>query len=69
MGRHFCTCTATNCPDHPTNSETGCDDCIKKNLKLGEIPSCFWSNQVVGETKYSAVNFAKYILENRKSEG
>ena len=38
----FCTCTDLACPMHPTNHEKGCAPCITKNLKLREIPSCFF---------------------------
>ena len=38
----FCTCTDLACPMHPTNHEKGCAPCISKNLKLREIPSCFF---------------------------
>ena len=40
--REFCTCTDTKCPFHPTNHDQGCSLCIQKNLKLKEIPSCFF---------------------------
>lgn len=38
----FCTCTATTCPNHPTNHDMGCTPCIEKNLKNHEIPGCFF---------------------------
>lgn len=38
----FCTCTNLTCPFHPTNHDQGCAPCIAKNLKLNEIPSCFF---------------------------
>lgn len=37
----FCTCTDTACPCHPSNHDKGCTPCIAKNLREGEIPSCF----------------------------
>lgn len=39
---HFCTCPETDCKNHPRNHSQGCDLCIQKNLRLGEIPSCFF---------------------------
>lgn len=38
----ICTCRDTKCPLHPVNHDRGCMPCISKNLKLGEIPSCFF---------------------------
>lgn len=39
----FCTCKKLTCPLHPTNHNKGCAPCISKNLKLKEIPSCFFN--------------------------
>ena len=68
MAKHFCTCPVSECPYHPNNQDGGCDLCIKKNLELGEIPACFWENvsHVAGTTKYSAENFARFVLEKRE---
>ena len=44
--KEFCTCTDLKCPLHPTNHENGCDPCIKKNLGLKEIPSCFFKKAI-----------------------
>ena len=38
----ICTCKDTKCPLHPDNHDKGCTPCIRKNLKLGEIPNCFF---------------------------
>jgi len=67
MEKHFCTCHVQDCPAHPNNHDEGCDPCIKKNLKLGEIPACFWLNlpKIQGETEWSAENFAKFVIEER----
>jgi hypothetical protein len=68
MEKHFCSCPETQCPNHPGNHNKGCDPCIQKNLKFGEIPSCFWSNitnGVVGKTKYSVEEFAKFYLDHK----
>ena len=40
--REFCTCTDHECPFNPVNHEQGCTLCIQKNLKMKEIPSCFF---------------------------
>ena len=48
---HFCTCQNPACRCHPSNHSQGCDLCIQKELRKGEIPSCFF-NLVIrpGET-------------------
>ncbi len=38
----FCTCSDTACPFHPANHTHGCTPCIAKNLREGEIPTCFY---------------------------
>ncbi len=39
----FCNCDNFACPLHPTKHDNGCAPCIHKNLKLKEIPNCFFS--------------------------
>ena len=39
----FCTCKHFDCPLHPTKHSKGCAPCISKNLRLKEIPSCFFN--------------------------
>ncbi|MGN0658841.1 MAG: DUF6485 family protein [Emergencia sp.] len=39
----FCTCSDRECPFNPVNHDQGCTPCIEKNLKAGEIPSCFFN--------------------------
>lgn len=51
----FCTCKNLKCPLHPTKHEKGCAPCISKNLRLQEIPNCFFnlidhSNKRNGDT-------------------
>lgn len=44
--KHFCTCDDLACALNPNNPDCpapGCDPCIRKNLKAGEIPSCFFN--------------------------
>ena len=44
---HFCTCTDLECalnPNNPRCRRRSCDACIRKCLKAGEIPSCFFKS-------------------------
>ena len=62
----FCTCKDTDCPLHPSNHDKGCSLCIAKNLKLGEIPNCFF-NLVDKENKstdYKFTDFARLVLSD-----
>uniref|UniRef100_UPI00307CF997 DUF6485 family protein n=1 Tax=Dysosmobacter welbionis TaxID=2093857 RepID=UPI00307CF997 len=63
---HFCTCQNTACRCHPSNHSQGCDLCIQKELRKGEIPSCFF-NLVIrpGETveDCTMAAFARRVLE------
>ena len=66
----FCTCTDYACPMHPSNHDQGCAPCIAKNLKLREIPSCFF-NMVRSEGKQESFffeDFAKAVMEQAKGE-
>jgi hypothetical protein len=68
MEKHFCTCSNTGCLNHPFNHTEGCDKCIQKILKAGEVPACVWinaSNGVVGTTKWSMENFSKCYMEQK----
>lgn len=45
---HFCDCRDLKCPLNPNNPKyadnpIGCDGCMKKCLKLGEVPSCIFN--------------------------
>lgn len=67
----FCTCSATNCPNHPTNHDQGCTLCIIKNLKRGEIPGCFF-NQVDASypgPDYYYADFARLVAEKQGCAG
>lgn len=64
----FCTCKNFDCPIHPTKHDKGCAPCIAKNLKLGEIPNCFF-NLVDEENKRTDdkfIDFAQCVLEKNK---
>ena len=39
----FCSCTNLACPLHPTKHDKGCAPCIQKNLRLKEMPNCFFN--------------------------
>ena len=39
----FCTCKNMACPLHPTKHNKGCAPCIQENLKLKDIPNCFFN--------------------------
>lgn len=38
----FCTCQNLSCPLHPTKHDKGCAPCIAKNLRVREIPTCYF---------------------------
>jgi hypothetical protein len=70
---HFCTCTDRECPLNPNNSNCkhrSCDRCIRKCLKAGEIPSCFFKDihaDTSGNTDYTYRGFATYLDRYGKS--
>lgn len=41
---HFCTCQNTACRCHPSNHSQGCDLCIQKELRKGEIPQLLFQS-------------------------
>lgn len=61
----FCTCEDTNCPLHPSNHDKGCNLCIAKNLKKGEIPTCFFKkiNSDISQIKnFTIEDFVNFYL-------
>lgn len=66
MAGEHCSCRDKSCPMHPSNHAQGCTPCILKNLRLGEIPSCFF-NKVTNDLdkldSFSMESFAKAVLE------
>ncbi|MCL1863351.1 MAG: DUF6485 family protein [Defluviitaleaceae bacterium] len=55
----------------PTNGK-GCDSCIQKNLKQGEIPACFFlsvSDDVDGLTEFSVESFVAFYLKHKGMPG
>ena len=67
--KHFCTCDDMTCPLHPSNHNKGCDLCIAKNLKKGEMPTCFFKviNNDVGEVKeFTIKSFVEFYNKNNQ---
>ncbi len=66
----FCTCLDLNCPNHPSNHEDGCTRCIKKNLVLGEIPTCFFKkvDPAYKGPEYFYKDFAKLVLSRKDTQ-
>jgi hypothetical protein len=62
---HICSCTNIKCPLHPTHHDKGCTPCISKNLKLKEIPNCFFNLMDDAESRDgdSFEDFAKQVLK------
>lgn len=62
----FCTCKNLDCPLHPTKHNKGCSPCISKNLRLKEVPSCFF-NLIQGAEERQGdtfMDFANLIKQN-----
>ena len=64
--KELSTCQNTACRCHPANHDQGCDLCIQKELRKGEIPSCFfnlviWPGETVEDCTLAA--FARRALE------
>jgi len=72
MSEHFCNCFVLDCQHHPKNHGQGCDPCIQKNLREGEIPSCFWLRIGADMTEVKKANlytfdaFVNYYQQNRE---
>lgn len=66
----FCTCKNTACPLHPTNHDRGCAPCIAKNLKLREMPNCFFDKIPDSETRPGDTfpDFARLVLNEKEKE-
>lgn len=60
----FCTCKDLDCPLNPANHDKGCTPCISKNLKLREIPSCFFNmaGGTEGLDSFYFEDFARRVL-------
>lgn len=67
----ICTCKNTKCPLHPINHDKGCTPCISKNLKLGEIPNCFFNLVIEDSEKIQDATlsgFANIVLSKMNQE-
>lgn len=62
----FCTCENLNCPLHPTKHDKGCAPCINKNLRLKEMPNCFFHLVEGADTRSgdSFEDFAKAVYSS-----
>lgn len=62
----FCTCGNLECPLHPTKHDKGCAPCISKNLRLKEMPNCFFQlvENAEGRQDDTFLTFAKLVIEN-----
>lgn len=68
MDQHFCACRDFQCQNHPHNHTQGCDPCIQKNLKNGEIPACFFrtvSPEISGLKQFTFESFAEFVLKHK----
>lgn len=69
---HFCTCGDDRCPfnpHNPANDGKGCDLCITKCLRHGEIPNCFFkavNSERKPEGGYTYRHFAEFVLNETK---
>ena len=63
-----CTCTDTSCPFNPANHDKGCTPCIVKNLKYGEIPSCFFV-AIQGHDEYPGYSYQHFAQLVKDSLG
>ena len=66
----FCTCTDHSCPLHPVNHDKGCSLCIAKNLKEGEIPSCFFNmvDSAKDHDSFFFEDFAEAVLKKKSDQ-
>lgn len=67
----FCTCKNLSCPLHPTKHDKGCTLCIAKNLKLKELPNCFFDKVDGSEDRKgdSFADFAEIVKQVKKRDG
>jgi len=66
---HFCSCKDHSCPFNPHNEsgEGGCDGCIQKCLREGEIPACFFnavSAQQENLKTFTFEEFASFVIDH-----
>lgn len=69
--KHFCTCRDINCKLNPCNHDKGCDPCISKNLKEGEIPGCFFrliSDDLSQLNEFTIESFVNFYCQTKEDE-
>lgn len=72
--KHFCTCDDLACvlnPNNPDNQNQSCEPCIQKNLKAGEIPSCFFllvKDDLSGVEDFTIEGFVEFYLKTKQSD-
>jgi hypothetical protein len=73
---HFCTCGDLKCPLNPNNpanagKDIGCDACIRKNIALGEVPSCLFVRFAPipdDWDDFQAEGFAEFIAQHPRTD-
>ena len=63
--KELCTCKNTKCKLHPQNHDMGCTPCIEKNLKMDEMPNCFF-DKIDPEHKRKGTktkDYAEFLLK------
>ena len=66
LSRNICTCGDRECLFQPANPDQVCTLFIEKNLKAGEIPSCFFHKYLPenpDRTGYTYVDFAREVMQ------
>lgn len=61
----LCTCKNTKCKLHQINHDLGCTPCIEKNLKMDEMPNCFF-DKIDPEHKRKGTktkDYAEFLLK------
>jgi hypothetical protein len=74
--KHFCTCGDLECPCNPNNPSNlakdsfGCDACVRKNLELGEVPTCIFAKlgDTTGWDDWSVEGFAEFVRLHPRSD-
>lgn len=64
---NFCTCKNLDCPLYPTKHDKERAPCISKNLKLREIPNCFFLQVENSESRQgdSFEDFSTLVLKKQ----
>lgn len=68
MPEHFCTCDSPDCALHPSHHDKGCDPCMQKNARRGEIPTCLFRavhDDVSGVNDYTMQGFVNFFTQHQ----